>query len=120
MRPHANTEAMQLHLDGISKYGARKAHAVGLMDRAGWHSTGKRIVAKNLTIILPPRKEKPLIPAVKKAKAAGIPTFLVDRSVDPNTAKAGVDYVSFMGSDLSISDAAWRNGRLPISKVTRV
>ena len=62
MRPHANTEAMQLHLDGISKYGARKAHAVGLMDRAGWHSTGKRIVAKNLTIILLPSKSPELNP----------------------------------------------------------
>ena len=62
VRPHANTEAMQLHLDGISKYGARKAHAVGLMDRAGWHSTGKRIVAKNLTIILLPSKSPELNP----------------------------------------------------------
>ena len=62
MRPHANTEAMQLHLDGISKYGARKAHAVGLMGRAGWHGTGKRIVAKNLTIILLPSKSPELNP----------------------------------------------------------
>jgi len=28
-----------------------------------------------------------------------IPTFLVDRSVDPNAAKAGEDYVAFLGSD---------------------
>lgn len=58
------------------------------------------MIAQGIDVLfLPPREEKPLIPAVKKAAAAGIPTFLVDRSVDPNNAKAGVDYVSFLGSD---------------------
>ena len=50
-------------------------------------------------IFLPPREEKPLLPAVMRAKAAGIPVFLVDRSVDANVATAGEDYVTFMGSD---------------------
>lgn len=53
---------MQLHLDEISKYVAHKAHAVVLMDRAGWHSTGKLIVPKNLTIILLPSKSPELNP----------------------------------------------------------
>jgi ribose transport system substrate-binding protein len=58
------------------------------------------MIAQGIDVLfLPPREEKPLIPAVKKAKAAGIPTFLVDRSVDENAAKAGEDYVSFLGSD---------------------
>ena len=50
-------------------------------------------------IFLPPREEKPLLPAVMRAKAAGIPVFLVDRSVDSSVATAGEDYVTFMGSD---------------------
>ena len=50
-------------------------------------------------IFLSPREEKPLIPAVMAAKKAGIPLFLIDRNVDPNLAKAGVDYVTFIGSD---------------------
>ena len=50
-------------------------------------------------IFLPPREEKPLLPAVLRAKAAGVPVFLVDRSVDPAVAQAGRDYVTFMGSD---------------------
>ena len=33
------------------------------------------------------------------AKKAGIPLFLIDRSVDANLAKAGADYVTFIGSD---------------------
>ena len=58
------------------------------------------MIAQGIDVLfLPPREEKPLIPAVKKAAAAGIPTFLVDRSVDPAAAKAGTDYVAFLGSD---------------------
>jgi len=60
--PKANTEAMQLHLNEISKYVAPKAHAVVHMDRAGWHSTGKLMVPKNLTIILLPSKSPELNP----------------------------------------------------------
>ena len=50
-------------------------------------------------IFLSPREEKPLIPAVMAAKKAGIPLFLIDRNVDATLAKAGVDYVTFIGSD---------------------
>ncbi|MDX0751064.1 substrate-binding domain-containing protein [Sinorhizobium medicae] len=50
-------------------------------------------------IFLAPREEKPLIPAVMAAKKAGIPVILLDRSVDPSLAKAGEDYVTFIGSD---------------------
>ena len=60
--PAANTEAMQLHLKEISKHVARKAHAVVLMDRAGWHSTGKLKVPTNITIILLPSKSPELNP----------------------------------------------------------
>ena len=37
--PFADTEAMQLHLDEISRHVAPGAHAVLLLDRAGWHTT---------------------------------------------------------------------------------
>ncbi|MEV8467638.1 ABC transporter substrate-binding protein [Fluviibacterium sp. DFM31] len=58
------------------------------------------MIAQGIDVLfLPPREEKPLIPAVMKAQAAGIPTFLVDRSVDQNVAQAGNHYVSFLGSD---------------------
>lgn len=58
------------------------------------------MIAQGIDVLfLPPHEEKPLIPAVKKARAAGIPTFLVDRSVDPAAAKPGEDFVAFLGSD---------------------
>lgn len=62
MLPYANTEAMQMHLDEISRHVARRAHAVLLMDRAGWHTTGKLNVAKNITIILLPSRSPELNP----------------------------------------------------------
>ena len=60
--PTANTEAMQLHLEEISKPVARKAHAVVLMDRAGWHTTSKLTMPKNITAILLPSKSPELNP----------------------------------------------------------
>src|SRR5882724_11644575 len=50
-------------------------------------------------IFLSPREEKPLIPAVMAAKKAGIPVILLDRNVDQSLARAGQDYVTFIGSD---------------------
>ncbi len=58
MLPWADAQAMQMHLDEISRHVARKAHAVVLMDRAGWHTTGKLKVPKNLTIILLPSRAR--------------------------------------------------------------
>ncbi len=53
---------MQLHLNEISKQVDTKAHAVVLMDRAVWHSTGKLKIPENLTIILLPPKSPELNP----------------------------------------------------------
>ena len=62
MLPVVNTQAMQLHLDQISRYVARKAHGVVLMDRAGWHISGDLKVPRNLTIILLPSRSPELNP----------------------------------------------------------
>ena len=54
--PWANTQAMQEHLDEIARTVARGAHAVLLLDRAGWHTTTKLVWPTNITpILLPPR-----------------------------------------------------------------
>lgn len=60
--PLANTEAMQLHLDEISCQVARGAHAVLLLDRAGWHTTGKLNVPRNITLIFLPSRSPELNP----------------------------------------------------------
>ena len=60
----------------------------------------RSMIAQKVDVIfLAPREEKPLVPAVMEAKNAGIPLFCIDRSVDASMAKAGRDYVAFIGSD---------------------
>ena len=59
---YADTEAMQLHLNEISRTVARGAHAVLLLDRAGWHTTGHLLVPKNLTLIFLPSRAPELNP----------------------------------------------------------
>ena len=45
---------MDLHLQEISQRGGARRHAVLLMDQAGWHTSDKLSVPKNI-IPLPPR-----------------------------------------------------------------
>ena len=49
--PYADTDMMQLHLDEISSNVAKGAHAVVLLDRAGWHITSKLDMPDNITPI---------------------------------------------------------------------
>ncbi|HEV7254015.1 MAG TPA: ABC transporter substrate-binding protein [Mesorhizobium sp.] len=93
----AQTQSMQ---DEAQKLG----HQLVYTDAAG--SAAKQVADVNSmiaqgvdAIFLAPREEKPLIPAVMAAKAAGIPVILLDRNVDQSLAKAGEDYVTFIGSD---------------------
>jgi hypothetical protein len=60
--PCANTEAMQYHLDEISHHVAKGAHAVLLLDRAGWHTTGELKVPENMTLIFLPSRAPELNP----------------------------------------------------------
>ena len=60
--PFADTEAMQFHLDEISRHVARGAHAVLLLDRAGWHTTAKLKIPNNITPILLPSRAPELNP----------------------------------------------------------
>lgn len=53
--PHANAEAMQKHLEEISRSIAAKAHGVVIMDGAGWHKSRDLDIPENLSILfLPP------------------------------------------------------------------
>jgi hypothetical protein len=54
--PRCNTLAMQLHLDEIAGRVAPGAHAILVLDQAGWHTTQALTVPRNITILpLPPR-----------------------------------------------------------------
>ena len=53
--PQADTEAMQAHLEAIGRAVAPSAHALLILDKAGWHTTRKLKPPSNLTLVpLPP------------------------------------------------------------------
>lgn len=53
--PRANTEAMNLHLAEIAGTVAPGAHALVILDGAGWHRGDDLVVPPNLTLLkLPP------------------------------------------------------------------
>lgn len=54
--PFCNTDTMNLHLAEIAQAVAAKAHAVLLMDQAGWHMTARLVVPENITIVPFPAK----------------------------------------------------------------
>jgi putative transposase len=54
--PRRNTEGMALHLQEISAAMAPGAHAVLLLDQAGWHGSRELVVPDNITLMaLTPR-----------------------------------------------------------------
>ena len=54
--PRCTTEAMNAHLQEISRTVARRAHAVLMLDGAGWHVSSDLVVPDNITLLpLPPR-----------------------------------------------------------------
>ena len=53
--PRANIGAMNLHLAEISKHIAPSAHAILVLDGAGWHVSRKLIIPENISLLkLPP------------------------------------------------------------------
>ena len=60
--PYADTKAMQFHLNEIARTVARGAHAVLLLDRAGWHTTGSLVIPNNMTLVFLPSRAPELNP----------------------------------------------------------
>lgn len=62
MLPYADTHAMNLHLAEISATVDPGAHAVLILDKAGWHTSGGLIVPDNITLLLLPPASPELNP----------------------------------------------------------
>src|SRR3954451_443381 len=93
----AETASMQ---DEAKKRGDQLVYTDAQGSAAKQVSDVNSMIAQKVDMIfLAPREEKPLIPAIMAAKKAGIPVILLDRNVDQSLAKAGRDYVTFIGSD---------------------
>ena len=93
----AQTKSMQ---DKAAELGFQLVYTDAAGSAAKQVADVNSMIAQGVDLIfLAPREEKPLIPAVMAAKKAGIPVILLDRNVDQSLAKAGEDYVTFIGSD---------------------
>src|ERR1700729_4608577 len=93
----AQTASMK---DEAAKRGAQLVYTDAAGSAAKQVADVNSMIAQGVDVIfLSPREEKPLIPAAMAAKKAGIPPFLLARSVDAKLPKAGKDYVAFIGSD---------------------
>ena len=60
--PRCTTEGMTLHLDEISQAVAPGAHALVLVDQAGWHQSKRLVVPDNITLVPLPSKAPELNP----------------------------------------------------------
>jgi len=60
--PRCTTEGMTLHLAEISQAVAPEAHALLLVDQAGWHQSKKLVVPANITLVPLPSKAPELNP----------------------------------------------------------
>lgn len=93
----AQTQSMQ---DEAKRLGFQLVYTDAAGSAAKQVADVRSMIAQKVDLIfLAPREEKPLVPAVKDAAKAGIPVILLDRNIDQSLAKAGTDYVAFIGSD---------------------
>ena len=54
--PRCNSEAMGMHLEEIAFHIAPGAHAVLILDQAGWHASAALMIPANITLLsLPPK-----------------------------------------------------------------
>ena len=60
--PWCDTYAMTRHLAEVSRHVAEDAHAILIMDQAGWHMSNNLIVPGNITILPLPAKSPELNP----------------------------------------------------------
>ena len=61
--PAVNLEAMDLHLAAISQQVSPGAHAVLVLDQAGWHTSPRRCVPENISLLPLPAYAPALNPA---------------------------------------------------------
>lgn len=60
--PVANTQAMQMHIEEISKYVEKDRHAVIVVDKATWHTTEKLTLPHNISLLPLPATSPELNP----------------------------------------------------------
>ncbi len=85
--PFCNIAAMNLHLAEISHAVAEGAHAILLVDQAGWHTSDKLQLPDNISIVLLPSKSPELNPTENTWQ------FMRDNWLSNRVFTSGVDIV---------------------------
>ena len=96
MLPRCNIEAMNLHLAEIALTVAPGAHAVVLLDQAGWHTSKKLTVPENITLMpLPPRcpELNPVRPKAGQTEVENAWQFMRDTWLSNRIFQSGEDLV---------------------------
>jgi transposase len=84
--PNADTEAMNAHLVEISRTVAEGAHAILVLDGAGWHGSRALCISKNITLLILPPYAPELNPienvwAYLRANRLAISVFETDEEI---------------------------------------
>ena len=110
--PYADTEAMNAHLAEISRCGAEGAHAVLVLDGAGWHTAAAIEAPQNITLVILPPYSPELNPVenvweyLRKNKLANRLYETYQAIVDAGCA-AWSDLMTVPGRISSIADRDW-------------
>ena len=99
--PRANTAAMNLHLAEIADTVAPGAHAVVVLDGAGWHRGDDLVVPPNLTLL----KLPPYAPELKNKLAQRL--YDDYRAIVDACCQAWNDFVADPARVTSVSRRAW-------------
>ena len=103
MLPRCNVKAMDLHLAEIAIAVAPGAHAVILLDQAGWHTSKRLTVPTNITLMPLPSKCPELNPT------ENIWQFMRDNWLSNRVFKSGDDLVAHCCEAWSkLIDQPWR------------
>lgn len=113
--PFCNTGTMNLHLAEIAQAVAADAHAVLLMDQAGWHITDKLIVPENISIVSLPAKCPELNPVENvwqfmRQNWLSNRVFQSDEDIVDHCCKAWNKLVDQPTRIKSIGHRTWANG----------
>ena len=110
--PHADTQAMSAHLAEIAKTVASGAHALLILDGAGWHGSAELEVPDNITLLkLPPYSPEGLLPLLPVTPDVDRPSTFPARFLDRAGRCAGAFGLGEVGFECC--QAGWRAGTRP-------
>jgi len=110
--PFANREAMNLHLREISQCVSEGAHALLVVDGAGWHTSAKLQVPDNITLLILPPYAPELNPVeniwqyLRQNKLA-IRLFQTYKDIVEACCEAWLDFIAEPGRIASITKRQW-------------